>query len=138
MDLNRAGVGLIELVFAPDLENGEEAAALVKELILIMTRLNTCSCKMEEGSLRVDANVSIRKPNDPLGTRTEIKNIGSVRGVAQAISYEIARQSEVISSGGEITKETRSWDPSRKVTVAMRDKEVQVVCIFDLHFYLFY
>lgn len=70
----------MELVFDPDLTNGEEAASLVKELILILTSLGTCNCKMEEGSLRVDANISIHKPNEPLGVRTEVKNIGSIRG----------------------------------------------------------
>uniref|UniRef100_A0A1B0DI52 Aspartyl/Glutamyl-tRNA(Gln) amidotransferase subunit B/E catalytic domain-containing protein n=1 Tax=Phlebotomus papatasi TaxID=29031 RepID=A0A1B0DI52_PHLPP len=124
VDLNRAGAPLMEFVFDPDLSDGEEAAALVKELILILTRLKTCSCKMEEGALRVDANVSVHEPGTPLGTRTEIKNIGSVRGVANAIAYEISRQIDIIEDGGKIHNETRSWDASSKTTVAMRDKEV--------------
>lgn len=124
IDLNRAGVPLMELVFEPDLDDGEEAAALVKELILIFSSIETCSCKMEEGALRVDANVSIHKEGEPFGTRTEIKNIGSVRGVAQAIEYEIERQKIVKSNGGTIINETRQWDAVTKTTVAMRDKEV--------------
>uniref|UniRef100_A0A8D8C8U0 Glutamyl-tRNA(Gln) amidotransferase subunit B, mitochondrial n=2 Tax=Culex pipiens TaxID=7175 RepID=A0A8D8C8U0_CULPI len=124
VDLNRAGVPLMELVFEPDLETGEEAAALVKELILILTRLGSCSCRMEEGALRVDANISVHQENTPLGTRTEVKNIGSVRAVAQAIEYEIARQIDVLDGGGRIFNETRNWDAVERKTIAMRDKEV--------------
>ncbi|XP_053680310.1 glutamyl-tRNA(Gln) amidotransferase subunit B, mitochondrial [Anopheles nili] len=124
VDLNRAGVPLMELVFEPDLETGEEAAALVKELILILTRLQSCSCRMEEGALRVDANISVHLENTPLGTRTEVKNIGSVRAVAQAVDYEIERQIGILNGGGRITNETRAWDSAARKTVAMRDKEV--------------
>ncbi|XP_045522786.1 glutamyl-tRNA(Gln) amidotransferase subunit B, mitochondrial isoform X1 [Pieris brassicae] len=124
VDLNRAGAPLIEIVFEPDLEDGEEAAALVKELVLIVQRLGVCSGRMEEGALRVDANVSIRREGDPLSTRTEIKNIGSVRGVASAVRYEIDRQQSVLENGGNIINETRMWDAAAKVTVPMRDKEV--------------
>lgn len=114
----------MELVFDPDLTNGEEAASLVKELILILTSLGTCNCKMEEGSLRVDANISIHEPNTPLGVRTEVKNIGSIRGVAQAINHEIQRQMQIKDEGGSIVNETRMWDAASKMTIAMRDKEV--------------
>ena len=124
IDLNRAGVPLMELVFDPDLTDGEEAAALVKELVLILSTIGTCNCRMEEGSLRVDANISIHKENEPLGTRTEVKNIGSIRGVAQAVAYEIERQITVKDNGGKITNETRSWDATTKTTIPMRDKEV--------------
>ncbi|BFF91172.1 glutamyl-tRNA(Gln) amidotransferase subunit B mitochondrial [Drosophila madeirensis] len=124
VDLNRAGLPLMELVFAPDLETGEEAASLVKELMLILRRLQTCSCKMEEGALRVDANISIHQEGDPLGVRTEVKNIGSVRSISQAITYEIHRQLDTVAEGGLITNETRSWDAENRRTVAMRDKEV--------------
>lgn len=124
IDLNRAGVPLMELVFDPDLEDGEEAAALVKELVLILTSLETCSCKMEEGAFRVDANISIHQENEPLGVRTEVKNIGSVRGVAQAVAYEIQRQITVKNQGGVIVNETRSWNAPTKSTIPMRDKEV--------------
>lgn len=122
--MNRAGAPLIELVFEPDLQDGEEAAALVKELVLIVQRLGACTGRMEEGALRVDANVSLRRPGDPLSIRTEIKNIGSIRGVAGAIKHEIERQRIVLESGGRIVNETRSWDAAAKVTIAMRDKEV--------------
>lgn len=125
--MNRAGVPLMELVFEPDLSNGEEAAALVKELMLVLTRLGTCSCKMEEGALRVDANISIHKEGEPLGIRTEVKNIGSVRGVADAISFEIERQIDLVAAGGVVHNETRSWDAIDKRTIPMRDKEVQQV-----------
>ncbi|KAJ8717920.1 hypothetical protein PYW07_005850 [Mythimna separata] len=124
IDLNRAGAPLIELVFEPDLEDGEEAAALVKELVLIVQRLGACTGRMEEGALRVDANVSLRRPGDPLSTRTEIKNIGSVRGVAGAIRHEIERQQTILEGGGRIINETRAWDAAARVTIAMRDKEV--------------
>ncbi|XP_004533639.1 glutamyl-tRNA(Gln) amidotransferase subunit B, mitochondrial [Ceratitis capitata] len=124
VDLNRAGAPLIELVFAPDLETGEEASSLVKELILILKSLHACSCKMEEGALRVDANISIHKCGEPFGVRTEVKNIGSVRSISQAITYEIQRQFDVVSKGGTITNETRSWDATTRCTIPMRDKEV--------------
>ncbi|CAG9860987.1 unnamed protein product [Phyllotreta striolata] len=124
VDLNRAGVGLMELVFEPDLKDGEEAAALIKELVAILQRIDTCSCKMEEGALRVDANVSIHKESEPLGTRTEIKNIGSVRGVAGAVAYEIQRQIKLKESNKPVINETRAWDASTKTTISMRDKEV--------------
>ncbi|XP_053615063.1 glutamyl-tRNA(Gln) amidotransferase subunit B, mitochondrial isoform X2 [Plodia interpunctella] len=124
VDLNRAGAPLIELVFEPDLEDGEEAAALVKELVLIVQRLGACSGRLQEGALRVDANVSLRRPGQPLSTRTEIKNIGSVRGVAGAISHEISRQRAALACGGRVLAHTRFWDAARRCTVAMRDKEV--------------
>lgn len=125
VDLNRAGIPLMEIVFEPDLKDGEEAAALIKELSIILQRLRTCSCKMEEGALRVDANVSINKEGHPLGTRTEIKNIASIRGVANAVQFEIQRQISIVSQGGVIENETRAWDALQKQTVPMRDKEVK-------------
>lgn len=116
---------LMEFVFAPDIANGEEAAALVKELSLILLRLGVSSCKMEEGALRVDANISVRgKGSSDLGTRTEVKNIGSVRGVAQAVDYEISRQINLVENGGTVTNETRNWDVASRKTIKMRDKEV--------------
>lgn len=91
IDLNRAGAPLVEFVFCPDLENGEQAAALVKELCLLLTTIKVCSCKMEEGALRVDANVSVHKKGEPLGTRSEVKNIGSISGIHHAVNFEISR-----------------------------------------------
>lgn len=123
VDLNRAGIPLMEIVFKPDLNDGEEAAALVQELILILQRLGACSCKMEEGALRVDANVSLHRSGEPLGVRTEIKNIGSVRAVANAIKYEIDRQRRELEKGHTIVNETRAWDAESKQTISMRDKE---------------
>ncbi len=122
--MNRAGVPLMELVFEPDLTNGDEAAALIKELVLIFRAIGVCSCRMDEGALRVDANISINKPGDPLGIRTEVKNIGSIRGVADAVDYEIERQIELVERGGRVHNETRNWDAMGKKTVVMRDKEV--------------
>lgn len=124
IDLNRAGVPLMELVFEPDLNNGDEAAALIKELVLILKAIGACSCRMDEGALRVDANISINKPDQPLGIRTEVKNIGSIRGVADAVDYEIKRQIDLVEQGGRVQNETRSWDAISKKTVVMRDKEV--------------
>lgn len=124
IDLNRAGVALMELVFDPDLSDGEEAAALVKELILVLQCLGTSSCKMEEGALRIDANVSVMpRSATQLGVRSEVKNIGSIRGVANAVNYEIMRQIAVLSSGGKVANETRAYDAATKSTVPMRDKE---------------
>ncbi|KAK5642646.1 hypothetical protein RI129_008813 [Pyrocoelia pectoralis] len=123
VDLNRAGIPLMELVFEPDLCNGEEAASLIKELVNIFRCLQTCSCKMEEGALRVDANVSVHKDGEELGVRTEVKNIGSIRAVAGAINYEIQRQMALLQDGQKIVNETRSWNSINKITVSMRDKE---------------
>ncbi|KAK0088566.1 hypothetical protein PV325_011486 [Microctonus aethiopoides] len=123
IDLNRAGVPLMELVFEPDLKNGEEAVALVKELMIILQRLNSCSCKMEEGALRVDANISIHKPTEPFGVRTEVKNLGSIRALSGAINYEISRQINAVKSGQIIINETLSWDADSQKTIPMRDKE---------------
>ncbi|CAK9797945.1 Glutamyl-tRNA(Gln) amidotransferase subunit B, mitochondrial [Anthophora quadrimaculata] len=123
IDLNRAGIPLMELVFEPDLTSGKEAAALVRELCFILQLLGTCSCKMEEGALRVDANVSISKPNAPLGTRTELKNIGSISAINKAIEYEINRQISILETGGQVINETRAWDPLSKKTILMREKE---------------
>ncbi|XP_046390680.1 glutamyl-tRNA(Gln) amidotransferase subunit B, mitochondrial [Ischnura elegans] len=126
VDLNRAGVGLMEIVFAPDLCCGEEAASLVKELSLILSRLGTCTCRMEEGALRVDANVSVRPTgSSQLGARSELKNLGSIRAVAQAVDYEMKRQVEELERGGKVGGDTRSWDAELRMTVPMRDKEIQ-------------
>lgn len=127
--MNRAGVPLVEIVFEPDLSTGEEAASLLKELSLILMRLGTCSCEMHHGALRCDANISIHKSGDPLGVRTEVKNIGSIRAVAKAIDYEIKRQIRIVENGGRITNETRNWDANSGTTIVMRDKEVQQVCV---------
>ncbi|KAL7403605.1 hypothetical protein ABVT39_002853 [Epinephelus coioides] len=123
IDLNRAGVGLMELVMEPDMSCGEEAAAAVRELQLILQALGTCQGNMSEGQLRVDANVSVHKPGEPLGIRTEVKNINSIRYLARAIDYEIQRQIGVLQSGGTVQNETRAYDSKSGETIPMRDKE---------------
>jgi aspartyl-tRNA(Asn)/glutamyl-tRNA(Gln) amidotransferase subunit B len=123
VDLNRAGVALMEIVSEPEIASAEEAAAYLKKLRSILRYLGTCDGNMEEGSLRCDANVSVRRPGAPLGTRCEIKNLNSIRFVAQAIDYEARRQIEVIEEGGSIRQETRLFDSARGVTRAMRSKE---------------
>jgi aspartyl-tRNA(Asn)/glutamyl-tRNA(Gln) amidotransferase subunit B len=123
VDLNRAGVALMEIVSEPDMRSSEEAAAYLKKLRSILRYLGTCDGNMDEGSMRCDVNVSVRKPGEPLGTRCEIKNVNSIRYVAQAIEYEARRQIEVIEDGGAIRQETRLWDPGKGVTRSMRSKE---------------
>ncbi|GIY34459.1 glutamyl-tRNA(Gln) amidotransferase subunit B, mitochondrial [Caerostris extrusa] len=124
IDLNRAGIGLMELVFEPNLKNGTEAAALVKALISVLKQIGTCTCEMEEGTLRVDANVSVNKIGEPFGVRTEVKNINSLRYIARAVDYEMERQIKIIENGGLIVNETRAYDYSSKKTIFMRDKEI--------------
>ncbi|XP_039879781.1 glutamyl-tRNA(Gln) amidotransferase subunit B, mitochondrial [Simochromis diagramma] len=123
IDLNRAGVGLMELVMEPDMSCGEEAAAAVRELQLILQALGTCQGNMSEGQLRVDANVSVHRPGEPLGVRTEVKNINSIRYLARAIDYEIQRQIDVLQRGGTVQNETRAYDSKSGETLPMRDKE---------------
>jgi len=123
VDLNRAGVALMEIVSEPDLRSAEEAGAYLKKLRSILRYLGTCDGNMEEGSLRCDVNVSVRKPGAPLGTRCEIKNVNSIRFVGQAIEYEARRQIELLEDGGEIRQETRLFDSGRGETRSMRSKE---------------
>ncbi|XP_013876134.1 glutamyl-tRNA(Gln) amidotransferase subunit B, mitochondrial [Austrofundulus limnaeus] len=123
IDLNRAGVGLMELVMEPDMNCGEEAAAAVRELQLILQALGTCQGNMSEGQMRVDANVSVHRPGEPLGIRTEVKNINSVRFMARAIDYEIQRQIGIVQRGEAVQNETRAYDSKSGKTVPMRDKE---------------
>ena len=129
----------------PELFDGEEAAALIKELQLILEvqtkrtsiiffmlywfpllktqKLDTCSCRMEQGAFRVDANISVNRPGDEFGVRTEVKNLNSVRSVCNAIEYEIGRQIGVLETGGVVENETMSFDAVTKETLTMRDKE---------------
>ncbi|XP_072831827.1 glutamyl-tRNA(Gln) amidotransferase subunit B, mitochondrial isoform X1 [Vicugna pacos] len=123
VDLNRAGVGLLEVVLEPDMSCGEEAAAAVRELQLILQALGTSRAIMAEGQLRVDANISVHHPGEPLGVRTEVKNLNSARFLARAIDYEIQRQISELENGGEILNETRSFDYKLGCTMPMRDKE---------------
>jgi aspartyl-tRNA(Asn)/glutamyl-tRNA(Gln) amidotransferase subunit B len=123
VDLNRAGVGLMEIVSEPDLRSAEEAGVYLRKLRSILRYLGTCDGNMEEGSLRCDCNVSVRKPGAPYGTRCEIKNLNSVRFVMQAIDYEARRQVGIIEGGGAIAQETRLFDTARGETRPMRSKE---------------
>jgi aspartyl-tRNA(Asn)/glutamyl-tRNA(Gln) amidotransferase subunit B len=123
VDLNRAGIGLMEIVSEPDLRSAEEAGIYLRKLRSILRYLGTCDGNMEEGSLRCDCNVSVRRPGAPYGTRCEIKNLNSVRYVVQAIEYEARRQIEILEEGGTIAQQTRLFDPARGVTRPMRSKE---------------
>ena len=123
IDLNRAGVALMEIVSRPDMRSADEAAAYVEKLRAILRCIESCDGNMEEGSLRVDANVSVRHPGEQLGTRCEIKNVNSIRFLKQAIEYEARRQIEIIEDGGKIKQETRLFDPNRSETRPMRSKE---------------
>jgi len=123
VDLNRAGVALMEIVSEPDLRNAEEAGTYLRELQLILQYLGTCDANMEEGNLRCDCNVSVRKPGGALGTRCEIKNVNSIRFVMQAIDFEARRQIGVIEEGGTVIQETRLFDSGKGVTRSMRSKE---------------
>jgi aspartyl-tRNA(Asn)/glutamyl-tRNA(Gln) amidotransferase subunit B len=124
VDFNRTGVPLIEIVSEPDIRQPQEAGAYLKQLRSIVRYLGICDGNLEEGSFRCDANVSIRPRNtQSLGTRTEIKNLNSFKHVEKALQYEISRQMEVLSDGGQIVQETRLWDPDKNQTASMRGKE---------------
>ncbi len=123
VDLNRAGVALMEIVSEPDLRSAEEAGAYLRKLRSILRYLGTCDGNMEEGSLRCDCNVSVRRPGAPLGTRCEIKNVNSIRYVMQAIEHEARRQVELLEEGGAVEQETRLFDAGKGITRPMRSKE---------------
>ncbi|QBR71628.1 Asp-tRNA(Asn)/Glu-tRNA(Gln) amidotransferase GatCAB subunit B [Beijerinckiaceae bacterium] len=123
VDLNRSGVALMEIVSKPDMRSAEEARAYVTKLRTILRYLGTCDGNMEQGSLRADVNVSVRRPGEPLGTRCEIKNVNSIRFIGQAIEVEARRQIGIIEDGGAIEQETRLFDPGRGETRSMRSKE---------------
>ena len=124
VDLNRAGVPLIEVVSEPDLRTKEEVEAYLRKLKSIFEYIEVSDCKMQEGSLRADVNVSVRKKGSTeFGTRTEMKNMNSFRSIVRAIEYEANRQIDVIENGGEITQETLRWDDVSGKTFSMRDKE---------------
>ncbi len=124
IDLNRAGVALLEIVSEPDLRNAKEAVAYLKTLHALVCYLQICDGNMQEGSFRCDANVSVRpKGSDKLGTRTETKNVNSFRFVERAINYEISRQIELIENGGTVVQQTRLYNPDKDETFPMREKE---------------
>lgn len=123
IDLNRAGIALMEIVSEPEMHSAKEAQGYVKKIRSILRYLGTCDGNMDEGSFRVDVNVSLHKPDTPFGDRAEIKNINSVKFVGQAIEYEIVRQLGIIEDGGSIVQETRLFDPVKGETRSMRSKE---------------
>jgi aspartyl-tRNA(Asn)/glutamyl-tRNA(Gln) amidotransferase subunit B len=123
VDLNRSGVALMEIVSRPDLRSSEEAKAYITKLRTILRYLGTCDGNMEQGSLRADVNVSVRKVGGPLGTRCEIKNVNSIRFIGQAIEYEARRQIGILEDGGTIDQETRLFDNKTGATRSMRSKE---------------
>jgi len=123
VDLNRCGVALMEIVSRPDMRSPAEAGAYLRKLRAVLRYVGSCDGNMEEGSMRADVNVSVRKPGGELGTRTETKNVNSVRFVMQAIEHEAKRQVEVLESGGKIVQETRLFDPEKGATRSMRSKE---------------
>jgi aspartyl-tRNA(Asn)/glutamyl-tRNA(Gln) amidotransferase subunit B len=123
VDLNRSGVALMEIVSKPDLRSSEQARAYVTKLKSIMRYLGTCDGNMEQGSLRADINVSVRRPGDALGTRCEIKNVNSIRFIGQAIEHEARRQIDILEEGGAIQQETRLFDAKTGETRSMRSKE---------------
>jgi aspartyl-tRNA(Asn)/glutamyl-tRNA(Gln) amidotransferase subunit B len=123
VDFNRAGVPLVEIVSKPDIRNSDQARQYVAELRSILLAVGASDAKMEEGSMRVDVNVSVRRSGEPFGTRCEIKNVNSVRAVGKAIDYEARRQIDVLESGGVIRQETRHWDDAEGRTHTLRTKE---------------
>lgn len=124
VDYNRTGVPLLEIVSEPDLRSAEEARAYMEKIKAIMEYIDVSNCRMEEGNLRADINVSLRPVGTKeLGTRTEMKNINSFKNLEDAINYEIERQEEVLEDGGHVVQETRTFDPARGITLSMRSKE---------------
>lgn len=124
VDFNRAGIPLLEIVTEPDLRSAEEAFAYLTSLKQILQYLGVSDCNMEEGSLRAEANISVRpKGSREFGTKTEVKNVASFSGTQKAIEYEVARQISVIASGGELVQETRGWDADKGITYSQRTKE---------------
>ncbi|MEK7411267.1 MAG: Asp-tRNA(Asn)/Glu-tRNA(Gln) amidotransferase subunit GatB, partial [Actinomycetota bacterium] len=123
VDFNRAGVPLVEIVSRPDIRTSDQARQYVSELRAILLAVGASDAKMEEGSMRVDVNVSVRQSGEPYGTRCEIKNVNSIRSVGKAIEYEARRQIDVLESGGVIRQETRHWDDAEGRTHTLRTKE---------------
>jgi aspartyl-tRNA(Asn)/glutamyl-tRNA(Gln) amidotransferase subunit B len=123
VDLNRAGTPLLEIVTEPDMRSAAEAVAYAKALHALVRWIGICDGNMQEGSFRCDANVSVRRPGAPLGTRCEIKNLNSFRFMERAIEFEVRRQTELIEDGGKVAQETRLFDPDRGETRPMRSKE---------------
>ena len=123
-DYNRCGIPLIEIVTEPDISSAEEAKAFVEKISLLLQYAGVCDCKMEQGSLRCDVNISIMRPEDKeLGTRAEIKNLNSLKSITRAINYEIKRQSRLLDAGKRVIQETRRFNDNKGETTSMRSKE---------------
>ena len=132
VDFNRAGVPLMELVTEPDITTGQEAMAFARELQMLLRYLSASDANMEQGQMRIEANVSIRpEGQEQLGTKVEVKNINSFRAVEQAIAFEVARQTEILESGDKIIQETRGWDDGKQETFSQREKE-------ETHYYRYF
>ncbi|MDR0320141.1 MAG: Asp-tRNA(Asn)/Glu-tRNA(Gln) amidotransferase subunit GatB [Treponema sp.] len=123
MDFNRCGVPLLEIVSQPDFQSGGEVLAYLEKLRETLLYLEVCDCKMQEGSIRADINLSLRKEGEELGVRTETKNMNSFKAIARAIEYEIERQTDILEDGGKIVQETRRWDDDKGESYGMRSKE---------------
>ena len=123
MDFNRCGVPLLEIVSQPDFRSATEVIAYLEKLRETMLYLDVCDCKMQEGSIRADINLSVRREGDELGIRTETKNMNSFKAIARAIEYETSRQIEILEDGGQIVQETRRWDDEKLESYGMRSKE---------------
>jgi aspartyl-tRNA(Asn)/glutamyl-tRNA(Gln) amidotransferase subunit B len=123
VDFNRAGIPLMELVTEPDIESPKEARKFAEELQLILRYLDVSDADMEKGEMRVEANISVSKKEDTLGTKVEIKNLNSFKAVEKALEYEIERQRKILEEGKKIAQETRGWDPAREITFPQREKE---------------
>jgi len=123
VDYNRAGIPLLEIVTAPNISSGKEARLFLEELRLLLFYCDVSDCRMEEGSLRCDANISLNLPGAAMGNKVEVKNMNSFRAVEYALDYEAQRQAEILSRAGEIVQETRHWDEENRVTVSLRGKE---------------
>ncbi|MGN0594089.1 MAG: Asp-tRNA(Asn)/Glu-tRNA(Gln) amidotransferase subunit GatB [Hominimerdicola sp.] len=123
VDLNRCGVPLIEIVSEPDMRSSQEAKVYLETLKSILQYLGICDCKMQEGSIRCDVNVSVHKPGEPFGTRSEMKNVNSFSAAVRGIDYEVNRQIEILENGGTIVQETRRWDDVKGESISMRSKE---------------
>ncbi len=123
VDLNRCGVPLIEIVSEPDMRSSAEAHAYLETIKSILQYLNISDCKMQEGSIRCDVNVSVHKPGESLGTRSEMKNVNSFSAAVRGIDFEVNRQIEILEAGGEVIQETRRWDDTKGESLSMRSKE---------------
>lgn len=123
IDLNRSGIALMEIVTEPDIRSVDQAVSVAKKIHTLVRYLETCNGNMERGNFRIDANVSIHRPDTPFGTRVEIKNLNSFKFMHAALSFEVERHLEILENGGEITQETRLFDVNNGVTMTMRDKE---------------